>query len=87
MAANRLRVIEFKSPPPKRAAVSEWQRELEMTLKQNPGKWALVAQKTYPAKAVRYRKDPEYEVRTVYISKNVVDLYIRYIGPKKLEGK
>ena len=77
-----LRLIKFQAPPPKGGASKSF--ELEIALKQQPGKWALVAVDTYPAKAKPYRDDPEYEVRSVSkTGKNVCDIYIRWIGPKK----
>lgn len=77
-----LKVIEFKSPPPKGPRKTQGQRELEESLRSNPGKWALVAKNTYPTKGKKYEDDPEYELRRVFLGNNRYDIYMRYMGAK-----
>lgn len=86
MTKSTFKLIEFKAPPVKRGNISEETLAMEAALKQNPGKWALVASQTYPTKPRRYLDNKaEWEVKRVYNygTNKVCDVYLRYIGKSR----
>ena len=90
---EHLKVLEWKVPPAPRnrmvetkaAKAAAAKQTMEITLKQRPGVWALVAERTYAKKGSEYANDPDWEVKRDYRypDRNRFDLYLRWIGGRR----